>query len=125
MKELLCLLLLGLIVSISKDNGICYTVSLLRDTVFGQWNDKWILDHEQLTLTTRKIIKKMIISRKELKEFILYDRKAQGAMLHPFLSSITYAEKYLIRKYLTILRHYEFHINMCHSKKMGGDILLS
>ena len=76
-----------------------------------------MLDHEQLTLTTRKIIKKMIISRKELKEFILYDRKAQGAMLHPFLSSITYSEQYLIRKYLTILRHYEFHINMCHSKK--------
>jgi len=40
MKELLCLLLLGLIVSISKDNGICYTVSLLRDSVFGLWNDK-------------------------------------------------------------------------------------
>lgn len=62
----------------------------------------------------------MIISRKELKEFILYDRKAQGAMLHPFLSSITYSEQFLIRKYLTILRHYEFHINMSHSKKMGG-----
>ena len=122
MKELLCLLLLGLIVSIFKDNGICYMVSLLRDTVFGQWNDKWILDHEQLTLITRKIIRKMIISRKELKEFILYDRKAQGAMLHPFLSSITYSEQYLIRKYLTILRHYEFHINMCHSKKMGEAV---
>lgn len=40
MKELLCLLLLGLIVSIFKDNGICYMVSLLRDTVFGLWNDK-------------------------------------------------------------------------------------
>lgn len=64
----------------------------------------------------------MIISRKELKKFILYDRKAQGAMLHPFLSSITYSEQYLIRKYLTILRHYEFHINMCHSKKNGGAI---
>lgn len=62
----------------------------------------------------------MIISRKELKEFIMCDRKAQGAMLHPFLSSITYSEQYLIRKYLTILRHYEFHINMCHSKKNGG-----
>ena len=122
MKELLCLLLLGLIVSIFKDNGICYMVSLLRDTVFGLWNDKWILDHEQLTLITRKIIRKMIISRKELKEFILYDRKAQGAMLHPFLSSITYSEQYLIRKYLTILRHYEFHINMCHSKKMGEAV---
>lgn len=40
MKKLLCLLLLVLIDSIFKDNGIAYTVSGFRDTVFGLWNAK-------------------------------------------------------------------------------------
>lgn len=31
---------IGINCFIFKDNGICFMVSLLRDTVFGQWNDK-------------------------------------------------------------------------------------
>lgn len=52
----------------------------------------------------------MIKTRKELKEYLRADYERQG-MKHPFLSRITYGENYIIRHYLSILRHCEYHSN--------------
>lgn len=42
------------IVSVFKENGIAYTMWGFRDTGFGLWNDKGILDRMQLKLITKK-----------------------------------------------------------------------
>ena len=52
----------------------------------------------------------MIESRKDLKYFISADR-ARQPIKHPFLSAISYSESYLLRHYLSVLRHYEYYLN--------------
>lgn len=49
----------------------------------------------------------MIRTRKELKEYILADRKALK-MKHPFWARITYGEHARIRTYLFVMRHAEY-----------------
>lgn len=52
----------------------------------------------------------MITSKKELRYYISEDRKRQP-IAHPLLSALTFSESWSVRSYLTILRHYEFHLN--------------
>lgn len=52
----------------------------------------------------------MIQSKKELKEYIEADFKAQG-MIHPFLARFTYGENWRMFNYMRILRHLEYYKN--------------
>lgn len=52
----------------------------------------------------------MIKSRRELNAYIKADRERQS-IKYPLLSAITYSESYLVRHYLTVLRHYEYWLN--------------
>lgn len=68
----------------------------------------------------------MITSKKELKFYISEDRKRQP-IERPFLSALTFSESWSVRSYLTILRHYEFHLNSlnalrqkCCCRTVGG-----
>lgn len=56
----------------------------------------------------------MIRSRKELKEYIEADRR-RNPIKYPILSALSYSENYLTRHYLTVLRHYEYWLNVCNS----------
>lgn len=53
----------------------------------------------------------MIYSRQELKRYIILDRAIQP-IAHPFLSAITFSESWSVRRYLTVLRHLEYHKNV-------------
>ena len=53
----------------------------------------------------------MIYSRQELKRYIILDRAIQP-IAHPFLSAITFSESWSVRRYLTVLRHLDYHKNM-------------
>lgn len=50
----------------------------------------------------------MIKTRKELKEYLVADRKALG-MKHPFIASLTFGEHARVRNYLTCLRYTEYY----------------
>jgi len=52
----------------------------------------------------------MISTRQELKNYIKADRERQP-ITHPFLAALTYSESWSVRRYLTILRNYEYHLN--------------
>lgn len=49
----------------------------------------------------------MIQTRKQLREYILEDRKVQG-MQHPFWAKLTFGENAMIRKYMANLRKAEY-----------------
>ena len=53
----------------------------------------------------------MIYSRNELNRYIIEDRATQP-IAHPFLSAITFSESWSVRRYLTVLRHLEYHKNV-------------
>lgn len=73
----------------------------------------------------------MITSRKELKEYIKADRERMP-IKYPVLSALTFSESYLIRHYLTVLRHYEFWLNRWEDRRhqaivkkvIGGGIFI-
>jgi len=72
----------------------------------------------------------MIHTRKDLKRYIQADRSRQP-ISRPLLSAITFSESWSVRKYLTILRYYEYYLNRsnCLFKsvkegEMGGVIRL-
>lgn len=58
----------------------------------------------------------MITSRKELKEYIKADR-VRMPIKYPVLSALTFSESYLIRHYLTVLRHYEYWLNRWEDRR--------
>lgn len=58
----------------------------------------------------------MITSRKELKEYIKADRERMP-IKYPVLSALTFSESYLIRHYLTVLRHYEYWLNRWEDRR--------
>lgn len=68
----------------------------------------------------------MISTRRDLKNYIKADRERQP-IAHPFLAALTYSESWSVRRYLTILRNYEYHLNRYNIIKekypwnMGGE----
>ena len=62
----------------------------------------------------------MINSRNDLKFFLTADCNRQN-MQHPYLAALTYGEHALVRKYLKLLRHLEFHKN--NSKSLYHKIM--
>ena len=52
----------------------------------------------------------MIKSRDDMRRYIQEDQKRQP-IKYPLMAALTYSESYLVRKYLTILRHYEYYLN--------------
>lgn len=52
----------------------------------------------------------MITTRKELKEYLEADYKAQE-IHYPFLAKLTYGENYAMYSYMRTLRHLEYYIN--------------
>lgn len=56
------------------------------------------------------MVRYKIQTRKDMHMFIQADRSRQN-IPHPFLSWLTFSEDMLTRKYLTVLRHLEYHIN--------------
>lgn len=53
----------------------------------------------------------MIFTRKEMHDCIYKDR-VRMPTTHPFLSAITFSESWSVRRYLTVLRHLEYHKNV-------------
>lgn len=53
----------------------------------------------------------MIFTRKEMHDYIHKDRERMP-IAHPFLSAITFSESWSVRRYLTVLRHLEYHKNV-------------
>lgn len=53
----------------------------------------------------------MIFTRKEMHDYIHKDRERMP-IAHPFLSAITFSESWSVRRYLTVLRHLEYHKNI-------------
>ncbi len=64
----------------------------------------------------------MITSKKELKEYVESDFKAQN-MEHPFLARFTYGENWRMFKYMQVLRHLEYYKNTKSS--LWGKIMYS
>lgn len=82
----------------------------------------------------------MIKTRSDLRFYIQADRKRMP-IVHPYLAALTFSESWSIRRYLTILRHLEYHKNsytrykrlmtskkyrfLCHLSLSGGVIFHS
>lgn len=64
----------------------------------------------------------MITNKRELKEYITSDFKAQG-MEHPFLARFTYGENWRMFNYMRVLRHLEYYKNTKSS--LFGKIMYS
>lgn len=82
----------------------------------------------------------MIKTRSDLRFYIQADRKRMP-IVHPYLAALTFSESWSIRRYLTVLRHLEYHKNsytrykrlmtskkyrsLCHLSLSGGVIFHS
>lgn len=63
----------------------------------------------------------MITSKRDLKYYISADRKRQP-IAYPILSALTYSESWSIRRYMTILRYYEYHLNRFNTLKKSFGV---
>lgn len=63
----------------------------------------------------------MIRTREDLRDYIHADRIRQP-IKYPLLAAVTFSESYLVRKYLTVLRHYEYYLNKWQAIKDKGSV---
>lgn len=62
----------------------------------------------------------MIKTRRDMKHYISADMKRMP-IPHPFLSALSFSEGWSVRRYLVVLRHLEYHMNVFSKYKKASE----